>query len=238
MAARAVSARCCRGISRSSTRSTGASWTTCAFASAATIAQAATAVADRRAAASAMCAWRISRASAAAPSTASRRCTASCSSRPCCSDFHELMPEKFRNVTNGVTPRRFLMLSNPELAELVTRHIGDAGSAITAHCRRWNRSRDDAGFREEWRRMRRAAKTRLAQVDPAPHRHRGRCRFDVRRAGEAHSRIQAPAPEHPARDRASTIASSATPTPNRAAHRVLRRQGRARLLPSRSSSSG
>ena len=41
-------------------------------------------------------------------------------------DFYELTPEKFKNVTNGVTPRRFLMLANPGLADLATRRIGDA----------------------------------------------------------------------------------------------------------------
>ena len=40
-------------------------------------------------------------------------------------DFHELWPEKFVNVTNGVTPRRFLALANPRLAALVTDAIGD-----------------------------------------------------------------------------------------------------------------
>jgi starch phosphorylase len=41
------------------------------------------------------------------------------------SDFHKVAPEKFLNVTNGVTPRRWIALSNPKLAALVTRHIGD-----------------------------------------------------------------------------------------------------------------
>jgi len=41
-------------------------------------------------------------------------------------DFYELYPEKFSNTTNGVTPRRFLALCNPRLAELITRQIGDS----------------------------------------------------------------------------------------------------------------
>ena len=40
-------------------------------------------------------------------------------------DFYELWPEKFGNVTNGVTPRRFLALSNPGLRELLDETIGD-----------------------------------------------------------------------------------------------------------------
>ena len=40
-------------------------------------------------------------------------------------DFHRVSPEKFFNVTNGVTPRRWIALSNPKLSALITRHIGD-----------------------------------------------------------------------------------------------------------------
>ena len=40
-------------------------------------------------------------------------------------DFAELWPEKFCNVTNGVTPRRFVAFSNPGLTELITQRIGD-----------------------------------------------------------------------------------------------------------------
>jgi starch phosphorylase len=41
-------------------------------------------------------------------------------------DFYELFPEKFSNKTNGVTPRRFMVLSNPRLADLITAGIGDS----------------------------------------------------------------------------------------------------------------
>ena len=40
-------------------------------------------------------------------------------------DFYAVTPEKFLNVTNGVTPRRWIVLSNPKLSALITRHIGD-----------------------------------------------------------------------------------------------------------------
>jgi glycogen phosphorylase len=40
-------------------------------------------------------------------------------------DFHRVAPEKFLNVTNGVTPRRWIALSNPKLTALISRHIGD-----------------------------------------------------------------------------------------------------------------
>ena len=41
-------------------------------------------------------------------------------------DFFELWPEKFLNVTNGVTPRRFMVLSDPRLSRLIGERIGDS----------------------------------------------------------------------------------------------------------------
>jgi starch phosphorylase len=79
-------------------------------------------------------------------------------------DFYELMPGKFRNVTNGVTPRRFLMLANPALAELATRWIGEGWTRDHSAFRALEPLAQDAGFREDWQRMKRAAKTRLAGV--------------------------------------------------------------------------
>jgi glycogen phosphorylase len=79
-------------------------------------------------------------------------------------DFHDFTPEKFRNVTNGVSPRRFLMLSNPGFTELVTRHIGEDWTRDHAALRALEPLADDAGFREDWQRMRRAARARLAEV--------------------------------------------------------------------------
>jgi starch phosphorylase len=40
-------------------------------------------------------------------------------------DFYRVAPEKFFNITNGVTPRRWIALSNPKLSVLISRHIGD-----------------------------------------------------------------------------------------------------------------
>ena len=40
-------------------------------------------------------------------------------------DFYELSPEKFTNVTNGITPRRWLMKANVKLSDLITDAIGD-----------------------------------------------------------------------------------------------------------------
>ena len=49
-------------------------------------------------------------------------------------DFAELWPEKFYNVTNGVTPRRFVALANPGLTELITGKLARAGLQISIRC--------------------------------------------------------------------------------------------------------
>jgi glycogen phosphorylase len=41
-------------------------------------------------------------------------------------DFADMFPERFNNTTNGVTPRRWLLLANPDLSSLVTEAIGDS----------------------------------------------------------------------------------------------------------------
>ncbi len=79
-------------------------------------------------------------------------------------DFHELWPEKFVNVTNGVTPRRFLALANPRLARLVTDAIGDGWQRELGRLGELERFAGDAAFRAEWRKVKRANKADLAAV--------------------------------------------------------------------------
>jgi starch phosphorylase len=64
-------------------------------------------------------------------------------------DFAELWPGKFLNVTNGVTPRRFMAVSNPPLARLITRRIGDGWLRDLDQLRNLERFADDATFHEE-----------------------------------------------------------------------------------------
>jgi glycogen phosphorylase len=77
-------------------------------------------------------------------------------------DFNELWPERFLNVTNGVTPRRFIMLTNPELAKLVTEAIGHGWTRDLEQLRALETMAEDAAFREEWRRVKRRNKEALA----------------------------------------------------------------------------
>jgi len=83
-------------------------------------------------------------------------------------DFAELWPERFRNVTNGVSPRRFVRLANPRLAELITEGLGDEGWIDDLdRLAGLEPLADDASFRERWRSIKRQNKSALALGDPA-----------------------------------------------------------------------
>ena len=79
-------------------------------------------------------------------------------------DFYDLWPEKFLNVTNGVTPRRFLALSNPGLSELITEKIGPGWVKNLDQLRRLEEFADDLEFHRDWRRVKLANKQTLAAV--------------------------------------------------------------------------
>ena len=92
-------------------------------------------------------------------------------------DFHDLWPEHFHNVTNGVTPRRFIALANPPLAALIGEVTGgDGWLRDLEQLRRLEPLADDAAFRSRWDGIKRQAKERLAvhvrcscgiELDPA-----------------------------------------------------------------------
>jgi starch phosphorylase len=77
-------------------------------------------------------------------------------------DFFELWPEKFLNITNGVTPRRFMVANNPRLASLVNGKIGDSWIKQLDDLRRLESFVEDAGFRSEFQNVKRANKQDLA----------------------------------------------------------------------------
>ncbi|MBK6741939.1 MAG: glycogen/starch/alpha-glucan phosphorylase [Hydrogenophilales bacterium] len=77
-------------------------------------------------------------------------------------DFHSLWPEKFNNKTNGVTPRRWLMLANPRLARLISEAIGDDWLKDMSHMRNLEAYLDDAGFASRWHEIKRANKHAFA----------------------------------------------------------------------------
>jgi glycogen phosphorylase len=79
-------------------------------------------------------------------------------------DFAELWPEKFCNVTNGVTPRRFVAVSNPHLTQLITSRIGDGWLRDLGQLRKLEPLADDAEFQQQWRDVKLAAKRGLAAL--------------------------------------------------------------------------
>ncbi len=91
-------------------------------------------------------------------------------------DFAALWPDRFTNITNGVTPRRWLAVANPGLANLVDGAIGSGWRRELDQLSRLEPLASDGGFLEQWRQMREQAKQRLATtirqdtgilVDPA-----------------------------------------------------------------------
>jgi glycogen phosphorylase len=79
-------------------------------------------------------------------------------------DFHEMTPEKFSNKTNGVTPRRFMVLSNPGLSRLITGKIGDTWVSKPEELRKLEKFVDNRAFRKEWRRVKLQNKQNLARL--------------------------------------------------------------------------
>jgi starch phosphorylase len=77
-------------------------------------------------------------------------------------DFFEFWPDKFLNITNGVTPRRFMVLSNPRLSRLVTEKIGDGWIKNLENLRKLEAFANDPDFRHEVKKIKQANKQDLA----------------------------------------------------------------------------
>lgn len=78
------------------------------------------------------------------------------------SDFGAMFPEKFQNKTNGVSPRRFLLLSNPALCDLISAAIGDSWIHQTEALQQLEAFVEDAEFRRRWRAAKQQNKQLLA----------------------------------------------------------------------------
>lgn len=79
-------------------------------------------------------------------------------------DFAALWPEKFCNVTNGVNPRRFVAVGNPELTNLITQRIGDGWLYELSELRKLEAFATDADFQSRWREARLHNKQKLAKL--------------------------------------------------------------------------
>ena len=156
---------------------------------------------------SAASAWPTSRSSAATASTASPSCTRQLLRDRVLRDFAALWPERFTNVTNGVTPRRFLRLANPRLSELITEAIGDGWLTDLERLRGLEPFADDAAFRERFRRGQGRPTSSAWPACCWPATARAAHRRDVRRDDQAAARVQAPAAQGAAHRHALPTAS-------------------------------
>ncbi len=77
-------------------------------------------------------------------------------------DFHDTWPERFQNKTNGVTPRRFMVLSNPGLSALLDDTLGPEWIRDLDRLRGLERLADDAAFQGRWQAVKRERKAHLA----------------------------------------------------------------------------
>jgi starch phosphorylase len=77
-------------------------------------------------------------------------------------DLAEMFPERFNNKTNGITPRRWLLVANPELARIITEAIGDGWVTDLGQLEKLKALADDRGFRDAVRAAKRAAKSAFA----------------------------------------------------------------------------
>ncbi|MBQ3695817.1 MAG: glycogen/starch/alpha-glucan phosphorylase [Alphaproteobacteria bacterium] len=78
-------------------------------------------------------------------------------------DFYEMWPKKFNNKTNGVTPRRWLLLADPELSSFITKHIGDKWITHLEELRKLEKFANDDKVLKEINAIQLREKERLAQ---------------------------------------------------------------------------
>ena len=160
--------------------------------------------------ASATCAWRTWPASAAMRSTASRSCTRS----SCKRDVLRGLPRAVAGEVQQQDQRRHaaaLAGARQSAARDDAHHAKRSardGSRISSSCAGSSRSPTTPPSASEWRAIKRANKREFAAFVTRPHRRRRRPGLDVRRAGQAHPRVQAPAPERAARRSRCITASS------------------------------
>ncbi len=77
-------------------------------------------------------------------------------------DFYKLFPNRFNNKTNGVTPRRWILLSNPLLSKLIINQIGKGWLNDLEELRQLEQFVADGEFNQQWRNIKRANKQKLA----------------------------------------------------------------------------
>lgn len=79
-------------------------------------------------------------------------------------DFHQLWPERFTNVTNGVTQRRWLLKANPGLSKLLTDTVGERWVRDLNHLHKLEAYVDDRNVQDKFNQVKRANKEKLAEI--------------------------------------------------------------------------
>jgi starch phosphorylase len=87
-------------------------------------------------------------------------------------EFHTLYPDRFNNRTNGITPRRWLMLCNPRLSSLITKAIGPAWMNDLMLLSKLNKLKDDSSFLSELAEVKHQNKQEFCQYYTATHHHK------------------------------------------------------------------
>ena len=77
-------------------------------------------------------------------------------------DLAEMFPERFSNKTNGVTPRRWLLMANSALSDVISEAIGDGWKTDLSQLRKLESLADDENVRDHFRKAKREAKVRFA----------------------------------------------------------------------------
>jgi starch phosphorylase len=79
-------------------------------------------------------------------------------------DFYAMEPDSFHNITNGVTPRRFIALSNPGLTKLINEQIGEGWLSNLYRLKELENHANDANFQKAWADVKRTNKIHLAKI--------------------------------------------------------------------------
>jgi glycogen phosphorylase len=79
-------------------------------------------------------------------------------------DYSRVWPERFNNKTNGVSPRRFIQIANPDLTNLINKTIGEGWKTNLEELRKLEPFAEDAAFRHAWRLVKQRNKIMLARV--------------------------------------------------------------------------
>ncbi len=191
---------CCRGTSRSSTRSTAASCGNVRTKYPGDEARVRAHVDHRGGRASSRCAWRTSPSSARTPSTASRRCTPSCSRRDVLPDFAEMYPGEVQQQDQRRDAAALAAAVQPAPRRPASpRRSGPAGSTRrSSTCSAWRRWPTTRSSSTSSRPSSAPTSATSPSIVKRLRRRRHRPGLDLRRADQAPARVQAPAPQRAA----------------------------------------